>query len=61
MICLDYVSKTHPGDTCAVEGFSLTVEQGSIIVSLGTPNCGKTMLMQMVNAMVTPASGRAFV
>ena len=61
MICFDHVSKTYPGGTRAVEDFSLTVEQGSTTVFLGTSGCGKTTLMRMVNAMVTPTSGTVFV
>ena len=61
MIRFDHVSKTYPGGTCAVEDFSLTVEQGSTTVFLGTSGCGKTTLMRMVNAMVTPTSGTVFV
>ena len=61
MIRFDHVSKTYPGGTRAVEHFSLTVEQGSTTVFLGTSGCGKTTLMRMVNAMVTPTSGTVFV
>ena len=61
MIRFDHVSKTYPGGTRAVEDFSLTVEQGSTTVLLGTSGCGKTTLRRMVNAMVTPTSGRVFV
>lgn len=61
MIRFDHVSKTYPGGTRAVEDFSLTVEQGSTTVLLGTSGCGKTTLMRMVNAMVTPTSGTVFV
>ena len=61
MIRFDHVSKTYPGGTRAIEDFSLTVEQGSTTVFLGTSGCGKTTLMRMVNAMVTPTSGRVFV
>ena len=61
MIRFDHVSKTYPGGTRAVKDFSLTVEQGSTTVFLGTSGCGKTTLMRMVNAMVTPTSGRVFV
>ena len=61
MIRFDHISKTYPGDTRAVEDFSLTVEQGSTTVFLGTSGCGKTTLMRMVNAMVTPTSGTVFV
>ena len=61
MIRFNHVSKTYPGGTRAVEDFSLTVEQGSTTVFLGTSGCGKTTLMRMVNAMVTPTSGTVFV
>ena len=61
MIRFDHASKTYPGGTRAVEDFSLTVEQGSTTVFLGTSGCGKTTLMRMVNAMVTPTSGTVFV
>ena len=61
MIRFHHVSKTYPGGTRAVEDFSLTVEQGSTTVFLGTSGCGKTTLMRMVNAMVTPTSGTVFV
>ena len=61
MIRFDHVSKTYPGGTRAVDDFSLTVEQGSTTVFLGTSGCGKTTLMRTVNAMVTPTSGTVFV
>ena len=61
MIRFDHVSKTYPGGTRAVEDFSLTIERGSTTVFLGTSGCGKTTLMRMVNAMVTPTSGTVFV
>ena len=61
MIRFDHVSKTYPGGTRAVDDFSLTIEQGSTTVFLGTSGCGKTTLMRMVNAMVTPTSGKVFV
>ena len=61
MIRFDHVSKTYPGGTRAVDDFSLTIEQGSTTVFLGTSGCGKTTLMRMVNAMITPTSGTVFV
>ena len=61
MIRFDHVSKTYPGGTQAVDDFSLTIEQGSTTVFLGTSGCGKTTLMRMVNAMVAPTSGTVFV
>ena len=59
MIRFDHVSKTYPGGTRAVEDFSLTIEQGSTTVFLGTSGCGKTTLMRMVNAMVREKSSTA--
>ena len=61
MIRFDAVSKTYPGGTVAVEDFSLRIPERTTTVFLGTSGCGKTTLMRMVNAMVTPTSGTVFV
>jgi len=61
MIRFDHVSKTYPGGTRAVDDFSRPGGRASTTVFLGTSGCGKTTLMRMVNAMVTPTSGTVFV
>ena len=57
MIRFDHVSKTYPGGTRAVEDFSLTVEQGSTTVFLGTSGCGKTTLVNLIMGVDVPTSG----
>ena len=59
MLDVDHVSKTYPGGTRAVEDFSLTVEQGSTTVFLGTSGCGKTTLMRLASAEAFPSTGEA--
>ena len=61
MIRFNHVSKTYPGAAQAVADFSLNVERASTTVFLGSSGCGKTTLMRMVNAMVTPTSGTVLV
>lgn len=61
MIQFDNVTKTYPDGTVAVGGVSLHVPAGSTTVLLGSSGSGKTTLLRMVNAMVTPSSGRVLV
>ncbi|PQZ92360.1 proline/glycine betaine ABC transporter ATP-binding protein [Arthrobacter sp. MYb227] len=58
MITFESVSKTYPGGTQAVENLSLNIATGSFTVLVGPSGCGKTTTMRMINAMVTPTSGR---
>ena len=60
MIRFDHVSKIYPGGTRAVEDFSLTVEQGSTTVFLGTSGCGKTTLMRMERSQITSRRSHAW-
>lgn len=61
MIEFRNVSKTYPGGTQAVAGFSLTAATGAITVLVGPSGSGKTTLLRMVNRMVEPTSGAVFV
>lgn len=58
MISFESVSKTYPGGTQAVENLNLDIATGSFTVLVGPSGCGKTTTMRMINAMVTPTSGR---
>ncbi len=58
MIEFDRVTKTYPDGTTAVDGLSLTVQRGEIVVLVGPSGCGKTTSMRMVNRLVDPSSGR---
>jgi len=61
MIEFDRVTKTYPDGTTAVDGLSLTVLRGEIVVLVGPSGCGKTTSMRMVNRLVEPSSGRVVV
>lgn len=52
------VTKRYPDGTVAVDGLSLTVEDGTITVLVGPSGCGKTTSLRMINRMVEPTSGR---
>ncbi|MFD2419268.1 ABC transporter ATP-binding protein [Amycolatopsis pigmentata] len=51
------VTKRYPGGTVAVDGLSLTVEDGTITVFVGPSGCGKTTSLRMINRMVEPSAG----
>jgi osmoprotectant transport system ATP-binding protein len=51
------VTKRYPDGTVAVDGLSLTVEDGTITVFVGPSGCGKTTSLRMINRMVEPTSG----
>lgn len=52
------LTKKYPGvSTAAVQDFTLTVEQGELIVLIGPSGCGKTTTLRMVNRLVEPTSG----
>jgi branched-chain amino acid transport system ATP-binding protein len=46
------------GDAQALDGVSLTVEQGGIIAIVGANGAGKTSLIRAIAGMVRPAAGR---
>ncbi|NKQ59171.1 ATP-binding cassette domain-containing protein [Amycolatopsis sp. K13G38] len=52
------VTKRYPDGTVAVDGLSMTIEDGTITVFVGPSGCGKTTSLRMINRMVEPTSGR---
>ncbi|MDQ3468015.1 MAG: ABC transporter ATP-binding protein [Chloroflexota bacterium] len=57
-IDFDAVVKRFPGTSrAAVDGVSLRVEPGALVVLLGPSGCGKTTLLKMVNRLYEPTSG----
>ncbi len=59
MIRLDNVSKSYDGGrTQAVRDVSLFVEEGELLVLLGTSGCGKTTTLKIINRLIEPSRGR---
>ena len=60
MISLQRLTKAF-GPVVAVDGIDLDVAEGEICVFLGPSGCGKTTTMRMINRLIAPTSGKAFV
>jgi osmoprotectant transport system ATP-binding protein len=54
---LNDVRKRYAGGTVALDGVSLSVEEGRVLVLLGTSGSGKTTALKTVNRLVEPDSG----
>lgn len=57
---LDKVSKLFK-DTVAVDGISLTFEEGRFFSLLGPSGCGKTTTLRMIGGFEDPTGGRVFI
>ena len=61
MIELKNVSKTYnKGKSFVVKDFNLTIEEGEIIILLGSSGCGKTTTLKMINRLEEPSSGHIY-
>ncbi|MDO5672332.1 MAG: ABC transporter ATP-binding protein [Actinomycetaceae bacterium] len=60
MIEFEQVTKVF-GDACVVEDFSLQIPAHSFQVFLGSSGAGKTTLLRMINATLSPTSGRILI
>ncbi len=60
MIELRDLSKQF-GGARVVDGVSLTVGAGELVVLLGSSGCGKTTTLRMVNRLVEPSSGSVWI
>ncbi|MGE7370303.1 ABC transporter ATP-binding protein [Neorhizobium sp. NPDC001467] len=56
MIEIDGITKVF-GQTTVVDTVSMTIEEGSITVVVGTSGSGKTTLLRMINRLVEPSAG----
>jgi osmoprotectant transport system ATP-binding protein len=55
---LQNVRKHYPSGATALDGVSLSVEEGRVLVLLGTSGSGKTTALKTVNGLVRPDTGR---
>jgi len=52
------VTKRYPGQkSAAVDGLSLNVPAGEIVMFVGPSGCGKTTSLKMINRLIEPTSG----
>jgi len=58
---LQEVHKRYPTGAAALAGVSLSVEEGRVLVLLGTSGSGKTTALKTINGLVRPDSGRVMV
>lgn len=58
-ILLENVSKRYPGQArAAVDGLTLEIPAGSIVMLVGPSGCGKTTTLKMINRLIEPTEGR---
>ncbi len=57
-IRLENVTKRYPGqNAAAVDGLSLVIPAGEIVMFVGPSGCGKTTSLKMINRLIEPTSG----
>ena len=49
------------GEKTIIRDFSLAVKKGEFVTIIGSSGCGKTTVLKMANALVTPVAGEALI
>ena len=58
-ILLENVTKRYPGQAKpAVDGITLEIPAGKIVMLVGPSGCGKTTTLKMINRLIEPTEGR---
>ncbi len=58
-ILLEGVTKRYPGQKSpAVDGITLEIPAGKIVMLVGPSGCGKTTTLKMINRLIEPTQGR---
>ncbi|MFY8030534.1 MAG: ABC transporter ATP-binding protein [Devosia sp.] len=57
MIEIEHLSKTYDGRT-VVDDVSMRIDDGELVVVVGTSGSGKTTLLRMINRLVEPSAGK---
>nr|WP_210768766.1 ATP-binding cassette domain-containing protein [Arthrobacter sp. E3] len=56
---LDQVTKRYPGQSKpAVDGITLEIPAGKMVMLVGPSGCGKTTTLKMINRLIEPTEGR---
>src|ERR1041384_1849671 len=58
MLILDRVGKTYPNGVRALDGISLAVAPGEILVVIGGSGCGKSTMLRAISGLDPPTQGR---
>src|SRR3979490_2948557 len=58
MLTLDRVGKTYPNGVRPLDGVSLTVAGGEILVTIGGSGCGKSTMLRAISGLDTPTQGK---
>ena len=58
MLVLDRVGKTYPNGVRALDGISLEVAPGEILVVIGGSGCGKSTMLRAISGLDTPTQGK---
>ncbi len=58
MLALDRVGKTYPNGVRALDGMTLEVAPGEILVVIGGSGCGKSTMLRAISGLDTPTQGR---
>src|ERR1700730_1429927 len=58
MLVLDRVGKTYPNRVHALDGISLEVALGEIVVVIGGSGCGKSTMLRAISGLDTPTQGK---
>src|SRR5215510_7579206 len=58
MLVLDRVGKTYPNGVRALDGLSLKVAPGEILVVIGGSGCGKSTMLRAICGLDAPSQGR---
>jgi multiple sugar transport system ATP-binding protein len=56
-VALDQVTKEYPGGVRAVQGMSLTVADGELVVLVGPSGCGKTTTLRLIAGLESLTAG----
>lgn len=60
-VCLEQLVKVFPGGVRAVDGLSLAVPDGQLLVLVGPSGCGKTTTLRLVAGLERPTAGSVLI